>query len=57
MVLGSWKEAVLLLGIWGAQSKYFQGALGNIIRELARFGHYFQGARAPPPPPPAKGLI
>ena len=38
-------EAELILGIWGAKAKYFQGAEEIIFRDLGRSMHYFQGAR------------
>ena len=59
--LGIWGEAELILGIWGAKEKYFQGAEVLSFRELGRSMHYFQGSRehrpTPPPPPGGGGLI
>ena len=43
--LGIWGEAELILGIWGAKEKYFQGAEVLSFRELGRSMHYFQGSR------------
>ena len=47
---GSWGEAELILRIWGAKEKYFQGAEVLSFRELGRSMHYFQGSREPRPP-------
>ena len=33
-------EAELILGIWGAKAKYFQGA-EDFLRDLGRSMHYF----------------
>ena len=43
--LGIWGEAELILGIWGAKEKYYQGAEVLSFRELGRSMHYFQGSR------------
>ena len=43
--LGTWGEAELILGIWGAKEKYFQGAEVLSFREFGRSMHYFQGSR------------
>ena len=37
---GIWGEAELILWIWGAKEKYFQGA-----GEFGRSVHYFQGSK------------
>ena len=43
--LGIWREAELILRIWGAKEKYFQGAEEFSFRDLGRSMHYFQGSR------------
>ena len=43
--LGIWGEAELILSIWGAKEKYFQGAEEFSVRNLGRSMHYFQGLR------------
>ena len=43
--LGIWGEAELILRIWGAKEKYFQGAEEFSFRDLGRSMHYFQGSR------------
>ena len=43
--LGIWGEAELILGIWGAKEKYFQGAEVLSFKDLGRSMHYFQGSR------------
>ena len=48
--LGIWGEAELILGIWGAKEKYFQGAEVLSFRELGRSMHYFHGSREHRPP-------
>ena len=48
--MGICGEAELILGIWGAKAKYFQGAEEIIFRDLGRSMHYFQGAREHRPP-------
>ena len=48
--LGIWGEAELVLGIWGAKEKYFQGVEVLSCRELGRSMHYFQGSREHRPP-------
>ena len=55
--LGIWGEAELILGIWGAKEKYFQGAEVLSFRELGRSMHYFQGSREHRPPLGGGGLI
>ena len=44
-----WREASLILKIWGAKEKYFQGAEQFSFRDLGRSMHYFQGAQTPGP--------
>ena len=41
--LGIWGEAELILRIWGAKEKNFQGAEEFSFRDLGRSLHYFQG--------------
>ena len=48
--LGIWGEAELILRIWGAKEKYFQGNEAFSFRDLGRSLHYFQGSRGPRPP-------
>ena len=48
--LGIWGEAELILRIWGAKEKYFQGAEEFSVRDLARSMHYFQGSKEHRPP-------
>ena len=43
--LGIWGEAELILRIWGAKEKYFQGAEEFSFRDLGRSVHCFQGSR------------
>ena len=50
--LGIWREAELILRIWGAEEKYFQGAEEFSFRDLGRSIHYFQGSREHRPHPP-----
>ena len=40
-----WGEAELILKIWGAKEKYFQGAEEFSFMDLGRSMHYFQGSR------------
>ena len=47
--LGIWGETELILGIFRAKAKYFQGAEEIILMDLGRSMHYFQGAREPRP--------
>ena len=47
---GIWGEAELILMIWGAEKKYFQGAKEFSFRDLGRSVHYFQGSREHRPP-------
>ena len=42
---GIWGEAELILRIWGAKEKYFQGAEVLSFRDLERLMHYFHGSR------------
>ena len=55
MFLGIWGEAELILRIWGAKEKYFQGAEVLSFMELGRSMHYFQGSMSTDPPPPPGG--
>ena len=48
--LGICGEAELILRIWGAKEKYFQGAEEFSIRDLWRSMHYYQGSREHIPP-------
>ena len=48
--LGIWGEAELILRIWGAKEKYFQGAEEISFMDLGRSMHYFQGSRGHMPP-------
>ena len=48
--LGIWGEAELILRIWGAKEKYFQGAEEFSFMESVRSMHYFQGSRGHIPP-------
>ena len=43
-------EAKLILRIWGAKEKYFQGAEVFSFRDLGRSMHYLQGSREHRPP-------
>ena len=43
--LGIRGEAELILRIWGAKEKYFQGAEVLSSRDFGRSMHYFQGSR------------
>ena len=45
-----WGEVELILRIWGAKEKYFQGAEEFSFRDLGRSMHYFQGSREHRPP-------
>ena len=45
-----WGEAELILRIWGAKEKYFQGTEEFSSRDLGRSMHYFQGSREHRPP-------
>ena len=47
---GIWGEAELILRIWGAKEKYFQGAEEFSFRDLGISMHYFQGSREHRPP-------
>ena len=47
---GIWGETELILRIWGAKEKYFQGAEEFSFRTLGRSMHYFQGSREHRPP-------
>ena len=49
---GIWGEAELILRIWGAKEKYFQGAEEFSFRDLGRTMHYFQGSWEHRPPSP-----
>ena len=40
--LGNWGEAELILRIWGAKEKYFQGTEEFSFGDLVRSMHYFQ---------------
>ena len=55
--LAIWGEAELILRIWGAKEKYFQGAEEFSFRDLGRSMHYFQRSREIDPPSPLGGLI
>ena len=48
---GGWGEAELILRIWGAKEKYFQGDEEFSFRDLGRSMQYFQGSREHRPPP------
>ena len=48
--LGIWGEAELILRIWGAKEKYFQGTEVLSFRESGRSMHYFQGSMEHRPP-------
>ena len=48
--LGNLGEAELILRIWGAKEKYFQGAEEFSFRDLRRSMHCFQGSREHRPP-------
>ena len=37
-----WGEAELILRIWGANEKYFQGAEKFYFKDLGKSMHYFQ---------------
>ena len=58
--LGIWGEAELILRVWGAKEKYFQGAEEFSFRDFFFFFwggggglmHYFRGSREHRPPPP-----
>ena len=52
-------EAELILRIWGAKVKYFQGAEEFSFRDLGISMHYFLGSREHRPPPrgPQKGML
>ena len=43
-------EADIILRIWGAKEKYFQGAEAFSFRDLKRSMHCFQGSREHRPP-------
>ena len=45
-----WGEDELILRIWGAKEKNFQGAEEFSVRDLGRSMHYFQGSREHRPP-------
>ena len=47
---GIWGEAELILRIWGAKVKYFQGAEEFSFMDLGRSMHYFPGSREHRPP-------
>ena len=47
---GNWEEAELILRIWGAKERYFQGAEEFSVMDLERSMHYFQGSREHRPP-------
>ena len=49
-IFGDWGEAELILRIWGAKEKYFQGADKFSFRDLGRSMHNFQGSREHIPP-------
>ena len=54
---GIWGEAELILRIWGAKEKYFQGAEVLSFRDLGEINALFSGIkRAQTPPPPPGGL-
>ena len=55
--LGIRGEAKLIVRIWGAKEKYFQGAKKFSFRDFGRSVHYFQGLREHRPPHPPWGLI
>ena len=55
--LGIWGEAELIVRIWGAKEKYFQGADVLSFSDLGRSMHYFQGSREHRPPWGASDLI
>ena len=48
---GFWGEPELILRIWGAKEKYFQGAEEFSFWDFGRSVHYFQGSREHRPPP------
>ena len=48
--LGTWGESELILRIWGAMEKYFQGAEEFSVRDFGRSMHYFQGRGNTDPP-------
>ena len=48
--LGVWGEAELILRIWGAKEKKFQGAEEFSLRDFGRSMHYFHGSREHRPP-------
>ena len=43
-------EAELIIRIWGAKKKYFQGAEVLSFRDLRKSMYYFQGSREHKPP-------
>ena len=43
-------EGELILRIWGAKERYFQGAEEFSFMDLGRSMHYFQGSREHRPP-------
>ena len=49
--LGIWEEAELILSIWGAIAKYFQGA-EIVFSDLGRSMHLFYRAREHRPKAP-----
>ena len=54
---GIWEEAELILRIWGAKEKYFQGAEVLSFRDLGRSMNYFQGSREQRPPGGILGIF
>ena len=55
--LGIWEEAKLILRIWDAKEKYFQGAEEFSFRDLGRSMYYFQGSREHTDPLGASGVL
>ena len=56
IILGIWGAAELILRIWVAKEKYFQGTEEFSFMDLGRSVHYFPGLREHRPPPPSGGL-
>ena len=51
-----WREAELILRIWGAKEKFIQEAEGFSFRDLGRSMHYFMNQGSTPPAScPTKG--